>query len=57
MDPGEDLPDIADKKELAKMIKDLSEKMKESAQKLDFEKAAEYRDKIRDLQKLDIFLG
>ncbi len=56
-DPGDDLPDIADKKELTKMIKDLRQKMKESAKKLDFEKAADYRDKIRDLEKLDIFFG
>ena len=35
-----------------KIIKDLEQKMEEASKKLEFEKAAELRDKIKELEKL-----
>ncbi len=41
-----------DELDLGDIIKDLEYKMKVAAEKLEFEKAAEYRDKIRELNKI-----
>ena len=41
--------------EIPNLIKELEKKMKEAAAKLEFEKAAEYRDRIAELRKT--FLG
>ena len=42
--------DIEEYHNIGKEIKNLEKLMKESAKKLDFEKAAEYRDLIKDLK-------
>ncbi|MCD8119128.1 MAG: excinuclease ABC subunit UvrB [Lachnospiraceae bacterium] len=44
-------PESMSKKELEKLIADLTKKMKKAANELDFESAAELRDKIRELRK------
>jgi excinuclease ABC subunit B len=43
--------------QLERIITDLDSEMKKAAQSLQFEKAAQLRDKIKDLKKMDIFLG
>jgi excinuclease ABC subunit B len=42
--------------ELPKMLKDLKREMKEAAEKLEFERAADLRDRIRELQQLELAL-
>ncbi|MBI4831644.1 MAG: excinuclease ABC subunit UvrB [Candidatus Lindowbacteria bacterium] len=42
--------------ELPKMLEDLKREMKEAAEKLEFERAAELRDRIRELQQLELAL-
>jgi excinuclease ABC subunit B len=42
--------------ELGKMLEDLKREMKEAAEKLEFERAAELRDRIRELQQLELTL-
>jgi len=42
--------------ELPKMVKDLKREMKEAAERLEFERAAELRDRIRELQQMDLVL-
>jgi excinuclease ABC subunit B len=42
--------------ELAKMLQDLTREMKEAADKLEFERAAELRDRIRELQHMELVL-
>ncbi|MDA8126377.1 MAG: excinuclease ABC subunit UvrB [Deltaproteobacteria bacterium] len=44
-------------KELSVVIRKLKEEMKQAAKELEFEKAAELRDKIRDLSKLMLEMG
>ena len=39
------------------MMADLRAEMKKAAAALDFERAAKLRDQLRDLEKMDIFLG
>jgi excinuclease ABC subunit B len=43
--------------ELPKMLENLEREMKQAAEKLDFERAAELRDRIRELQHVEIALG
>jgi excinuclease ABC subunit B len=42
--------------ELPKMLEDLKREMKQAADKLEFERAAELRDRIRELQQLELAL-
>ncbi|RJP67679.1 MAG: excinuclease ABC subunit UvrB [Candidatus Abyssobacteria bacterium SURF_17] len=42
--------------ELPKMLEDLKREMKEAAEKLEFERAAELRDRIRELQQMELAL-
>jgi excinuclease ABC subunit B len=42
--------------ELGKMLEDLAREMKEAADKLEFERAAELRDRIRELQQMELVL-
>jgi len=42
--------------ELARMIRQLKNEMKQAAQELDFEKAAQLRDRIHDLEKRELVL-
>ena len=57
IEPAEDLPPVKDQSQLAKMIADLTAEMKKAAKDLQFERAAQLRDKIKELNKLDIFLA
>jgi len=43
--------------ELPKMLEDLKREMREAAEKLDFERAADLRDRIIELQQLELTLG
>lgn len=43
---------LEDEKDLKQVINDLTQEMLEYASKMEFEKAAEVRDKIRELEKL-----
>ena len=45
-------PESMSEKELAKLVKDLEKKMKKAAAELDFETAAEFRDKLIELKKM-----
>ena len=40
-----------DERELARLIKNLEEQMKKAASLLEFERAAEIRDRIRDIRR------
>jgi excinuclease ABC subunit B len=42
--------------ELPKMLDDLKREMKDAAEKLEFERAAELRDRIRELQQMELAL-
>jgi excinuclease ABC subunit B len=42
--------------QLSKMLEDLKRDMREAAEKLEFERAAELRDRIRELQQMDLAL-
>ncbi len=55
------VPVVAEKKaeyiargDISEIIKDLEREMKEAAKRLDFEKAAELRDRIRELKSMDL---
>jgi excinuclease UvrABC nuclease subunit len=39
------------------MLGDLKTEMKKAAKNLEFERAAQLRDKIKELSRMDIFLG
>ena len=45
-------PESMDKKELEKLIKDVEKRMKKAAAELDFESAAELRDKMVELKDM-----
>ena len=47
--------DLATAKELEREIKKLNKAMKRASQQLEFEKAAEIRDKIKELRQLELF--
>jgi excinuclease UvrABC nuclease subunit len=47
-----EVPDDLTTEDIFYVIEDLKEKMAEAAGELDFEKAALYRDKIKELEKL-----
>ncbi|HUT52019.1 MAG TPA: excinuclease ABC subunit UvrB [bacterium] len=57
IEPEEDLPAVKDAGELERMIAELRAEMRKAAKDLQFERAASLRDKIKDLEKMDIFLG
>ena len=57
VEPEDELPDVKDATQLERMISELRSEMKKAASELEFEKAARLRDKIKDLQRMDIFLG
>jgi excinuclease ABC subunit B len=48
--------DLADGEDLDKAISRLSKEMKDAAKNLDFEKAAEIRDRLRELKEMRIFV-
>jgi len=50
---GEEIPI----EEIPKIIKSLDKEMKEAAGRLDFEKAAELRDRIKELKELEVTVG
>ncbi len=52
-----DLPEVEDKADLERIIKDLRNQMKAAAEKLEFEEAAELRDKIKRLEEMEIMAG
>jgi excinuclease ABC subunit B len=54
---SEEAAAYASEKELPVMIRKLKEEMKQAAKELVFEKAAELRDRIRDLTKLMLEMG
>jgi|GEM_PF-815479 len=54
---SEEAAAYASEKELPVMIAKLKEEMKRAAKELEFEKAAELRDRIRDLTKLMLEMG
>ena len=58
------MPVVAEKKEeyippheLPNIIKALRKEMQEAAKKLDFEKAAELRDRISELEEIEVRIG
>lgn len=58
------VPVVAEKKEeyippheLPEIIKSLRKEMQEAAKKLDFEKAAELRDRIKELEEMEVSIG
>jgi excinuclease ABC subunit B len=57
IEPDEELPEVKDLSELERMVAELRAEMKRAAKDLEFERAAQLRDKIKDLEKMDIFLG
>ncbi|MFO8056293.1 MAG: excinuclease ABC subunit UvrB [bacterium] len=52
-----DLPDVKDPAEIPKMIEGLRSRMKQAADELDFEKAAEIRDRIKRLEEIELKVG
>jgi len=48
--------DIAEGEDLDKAISRLTKEMKDAAKNLDFERAAELRDKVRELKEVRIFV-
>jgi excinuclease ABC subunit B len=44
-------------KEIPAMIQDLKKEMKEAASRLEFERAAEIRDKIQRLEEMELKMG
>ncbi len=52
-----DLPDVKDTGELEEMIEGLRKQMKKAAEDLDFEHAAELRDKIKRLEEMELKVG
>jgi excinuclease ABC subunit B len=52
---AEGRPDLATVEDLEREIKKLGKAMKRASQKLEFEKAAEIRDRIRELRQLELF--
>jgi excinuclease ABC subunit B len=48
-------PDWVTAKELERELKRLEKAMKQASQRLEFEKAAEIRDRIRELRQLELF--
>ena len=54
---AEDLERYSSEAELQQEINSLEEKMKEAAEAFEFEKAAEYRDRIKHLRTLELQFG
>jgi excinuclease ABC subunit B len=54
---SEEAAAYATEKELPVVIRKLKEEMKQAAKALEFEKAAELRDRIRDLTKMMLGMG
>ncbi len=52
---AEGRPDLATAEELEREIKKLNKAMKRASRQLEFEKAAEIRDKIKELRQLELF--
>ena len=52
---AEGRPDLGTAEELEREIKKLNKAMKRASQQLEFEKAAEIRDKIKELRQLELF--
>ena len=52
---AEGRPDLATAEELEREIKNLNKAMKRASQQLEFEKAAEIRDQIKELRQLELF--
>jgi excinuclease ABC subunit B len=52
--PTDDRWEFASPKELAKLMKKLRKEMEQAAKKLDFERAAEIRDRLLSLEKLEL---
>ena len=57
VEPEDELPAVKDQSELERMLGDLKTEMKKAAKNLEFERAAQLRDKIKELSRMDIFLG
>jgi len=55
--PDEELPDVKDTGELEKMIEGLRKQMKKAAEDLEFEKAADLRDRIKKLEEMELKVG
>ncbi|WP_163868374.1 excinuclease ABC subunit UvrB [Myxococcus eversor] len=51
---GED--DVLDAKEIKRLVKEFTEEMQRAAESMEFEKAAEYRDKVQLLKDMDLGL-
>jgi excinuclease ABC subunit B len=51
--PAEE-PPFASREELAKLLRKLRREMERAAKKLDFERAAELRDRLLDLEKAEL---
>jgi len=51
---GED--DVLDTKEIKRLVKEFTEEMQRAAESMEFEKAAEYRDKVQLLKDMDLGL-
>lgn len=54
---AEEIEQYSSPEEIAKQIEKLEKEMKKAAQRFEFEKAAEYRDRIKQLKELDLFVG
>jgi excinuclease ABC subunit B len=54
VEPEPDLPEIDDPAEIPAMIASLRQQMKQAAESLNFERAAEIRDQVRALEKLGL---
>lgn len=54
---AEDLEQYSSADEIRQEIERLETQMKEAAQRFEFEKAADFRDKIKHLKEIDLQLG
>ena len=52
---AEEGPDLVTAKEVERELKRLGKAMKQASQRLEFEKAAEIRDRMRELRQLELF--
>ena len=57
LEPEDELPVVKNQSELERMLGDLKTEMKKAAKNLEFERAAQFRDKIKELSRMDIFRG
>ena len=55
IDADVEIPDVKDQKELDAMIRELRTEMKKAAELMEFERAAELRDRVKELEELDLF--